>query len=172
MGAEQVAAQKLVNTKELVKSFRSIEEFSTIKTKQRRFIIAWCGTGRISAAADISGVPWFTHYNWLKADPNYKIAFDKATELFADFAEGDVFHRAFIGEEHTKVRMRAKGEVVIETFKQKSDVLAMFALKGMRPKYRDNWQINTFVGPQSLNIGYSSAPPAIDVTPDKDKDNK
>jgi hypothetical protein len=171
MDDESAAARNLVNTESLIAKLRAIPEFQPLKSKQRRFIFAYVGTGAITKAAKACCILWTSHYDWLHKDANYAKAFDKAREMFADFAEGEVFDRAFFGVEHTKTRY-LKNETVVEKHTQKSDILAMFALKGLRPQYRDNWQINNFAGPSHLNIGYTGNAPAIDVTPPKDNESK
>lgn len=172
MEDESAAARNLVDTQALIAKLREIPEFLPLKPKQRRFLFAYVGTGQVSGAAKVCCILWTTHYDWLHKDANYAKAYDKAREMFADFAEGEVFQRAFFGEEKTKTRVMVNGDVITEKHKQKSDILAMFALKGLRPQYRDNWQINNFAGPSQLNLGYCSPPPVIDVTPPKDNESK
>lgn len=135
-----------------LEEIRAIPAFKPLKPKQKKFIIAYAGTGRITTAAAITKVPWISHYNWINRDERYKEAWDKAREIFGDYAEGEVFNRAFFGEEH---RVFKRGEL-IDTYMQKSDILAMFALKGLKPQYRDNFSINQFAGPVQLNVKLDS----------------
>lgn len=131
---------------------RSLAAFKPLKPKQRRFIIAYSGCGKVSVAASLAKVSWIQHYRWAETDLGYKQAFEQAREIFADAAEGEIFNRAFFGEDRN---VWNKGQL-LETVKQKSDILAMFALKGLRPQYRDNFAINNFAGPVQLNIKHST----------------
>lgn len=151
------------DSKALIVELKALEEFKPLKGKQKRFLLAYAGSGRISAAAAISKIPWITHYRWLQRLPEYKQAWEKSREIFSDYAEGEVFNRAFFGEDH---KIFKKGEL-IEVYKQKSDILAMFALKGLKPQYRDNFAINNYSGPVQLNVQYATAP-AETVLPTED----
>ena len=145
-------------SRQLLNQIRALEHFKPLKPKQRRYIIAYAGCGRITGASAITGVPWITHYHWLERDELYKQAFNKAREMFSDFAEGEVFQRAFFGEEH---RIFKKG-VAVESYMQKSDILAMFALKGLKPQYRDNFINQSSIGPIQVNVSLGA--PALDIT--------
>jgi hypothetical protein len=139
------------NPKPLAKQLRAIEEFICLKPRQRVFLLAFAATGSIYRGAEKVGLSWANHYKWLH-DPNYSKAFEKAGEMYADFAEGDVMMRAFEGEEHTIIK--ANGEIQ-EKYRKKSDILAMFALKKMRPAYRDNPQLSLTVNNHPPQIHFN-----------------
>jgi len=162
----------------LAKQFKAIPEFKAIKPKQRRYLLAYCATGSITGCGKHCGISWVNHYSWLQRSEAYKQAYEKARQMFGDYAEGDVFNRAFIGTEHSVTKIRGDS-VITETYNRKSDILAIFALKGLRPEYRDGFNITT-IGPAALAISYPSAPRAtmpvsnqeIDVTPDKESNDR
>ena len=157
------AALQLEESKQIVAYSRKVPEFEPLKPRQRRFLIAYCKTGRIQAAAEQVDVAWISHYRWIKVDEKYKQAFEMARQIYGDWAEGDVFDRAFVGKEVVKTRVGKDGSIEKEEYKQKSDVLAMFALKGLKPQYRDNFVINQVIGPTQLNVQLSersALPPA------------
>src|SRR5262245_22304189 len=103
-------------------------------SKKRAFLVAYARTGRITAASRLSRMQWRSHYNWLRDDPDYERAFEEAKRMAADFAEDDVLKRAFEGE-YKPIIYQGK---IRGRYKEKSDMLAMFALKGLMPqKYRE-----------------------------------
>lgn len=144
---------EISNSRELAAELRALPEFKPIKPRQRRFILAFAKTHSVTGAAELAGIPWVNHYKWLRKSVEYKQAFEFAKEIAADYAEGDVYQRAFLGEEHVKTRI-VDGQVEQEKYKHKSDVLAIFMLKGLRPQYRDNFLINNFAGPVQLNASF------------------
>jgi hypothetical protein len=167
-GNETALANNLTNAS-LIEQIRAIPEFKAIKLKQRRFILAYSGTFGIQQAARLTGIAWPNHYKWLRESKDYKQAFDYAKEIAADYAEGDIYNRAFIGEDR-KVTTRKGDQVITEEYKDKSDILSMFMLKGMRPQYRDSFNPAGAAAPVQIAIVYPGAPAAaIDVTP-KTKD--
>lgn len=145
---------EISNPRELVAELRALPEFKPIKPRQRRFILAFVKTHSITGAAELSAIPWVNHYSWLKRSEEYRQAFTFAKEIAADYAEGDVYQRAFIGEEVTRTSVNRAGEVITEKYKDKSDVLAIFMLKGLKPQYRDTFSVNQFAGPVQLNVKY------------------
>ena len=147
-----------VESLNFIKEFKAIPEFQAIKPRQRRYLLAYCATGSITGCARVCGIPWVFHYRWLNKSEEYKQAYGKAREMFADYAEGDVFNRAFIGDDRTITKTKGN-TTIVEKVKHKSDVLAIFALKGLRPEYRDGFNITT-IGPAQLAISYPSAPRA------------
>lgn len=159
---------QISNSLDIVKQLRSLPELKPIKPRQRRFILAFAKTFSITAAAEISGIPWVNHYSWLKKSAEYKQAFEFAKEMATDYAEADVYDRAFIGKEISKTRIR-DGEAITEKYKQKSDILAMFMLKGLKPQYRDNFNVANVQGPISVNFTFASNSEK-DVTPKRDLD--
>jgi len=146
--AESIPAETI----SLAKQFKAIPEFKAIKPKQRKYLLAYCATGSITGCGKHCGISWVNHYYWIKNSDAYKEAYEKARQMFGDYAEGDVFNRAFIGERHEVTKIRGDS-VTTDVYNRKSDVLAIFALKGLRPEYRDGFNITT-IGPAALAISY------------------
>lgn len=145
-----------IDYRALAKEIRALPVFKPIKLRQRRFILAFAKTFNIQRAAELSGIPWVNHYAWLKRSDEYREAFEAAKEIAADTAEGDVYHRAFVGQDRKVTKIRGD-EVITEEYKDKSDVLAIFMLKGLKPQYRDNFSINQFAGPVQLNVKFGNS---------------
>ena len=118
--------------------------FSAIyNPKKRAFLVAFVETGGIRRTSALSKVEWRNHYNWLEADEAYRTAFDKARQLAGDFAEDEIYRRAFLGFDHPVVY---EGRITT-TYKEFSDNLAMFYLKGLKPeRYRENVNLSGNVG--------------------------
>ena len=123
--------------------------------KKRAFLAAFCQTGLIVKSSEQAGIHWTSHYHWLKHDPKYVEAFDAAREVAADRFEEEIYRRGFVGYDKP-VTYRGK---ITDHYKEYSDVLAIFALKGLRPgKYRENAIFNQFGGPQQFNIAFTNQP--------------
>lgn len=97
---------------------------------KRRFLIAFAESGNVSAAARLAGVGRRTHYDWLKADKEYRAAFDAAAEDAADALEEEARRRALGYEEPVYDRAGAMTGVR----RRHSDLLMIFLLKGLRPE--------------------------------------
>ena len=97
-----------------------------------------CGT--ISKAAKKAGITRQTHYNWLKDDGKgfYKKAFELADKMAADLLEEEAFRRAVEGDLQV---VYYKGEEVGRR-RVYSDQLLSLLLKGKKPQYRENTEIN------------------------------
>jgi len=89
---------------------------------------------------------------WLSTDPTYVQAFGKARDVVADRLEGEVLDSAFRGDQRV---VTFEGEVTAK-YRQKSDIMRIFALKGLKPEYRDNFSLNQFTGPVQVNVKFSS----------------
>ncbi len=88
--------------------------------KKAAMLAALARTGNVSAAARAAEVARRTHYDWLRADPDYATAVGDAMEEAVDILEAAARKRAILG----------------------SDVLLIFLLKAARPgKYQDRFQI-------------------------------
>ena len=98
----EIAAETLTT----VGQIKAIPEFKAIEPRQRRFIIAYSKTFNVQGAAELSKIPWMNHYAWLKRSPDYRKAFEFAREIAGDFAEGDIYQRAFIGEQRRVTNTR------------------------------------------------------------------
>jgi hypothetical protein len=120
--------------------------FTTISNpKKRAFLAAFASCGHVVDAAKAAGISWTSHYNWLKAEDNaaYTEAFNRAREIAGDIAEGEIYRRGFLGYDHPVIH---QGEITT-TYKDYSDTLAIFWLKGLKPeRYRENVNLSGNVG--------------------------
>jgi hypothetical protein len=120
--------------------------FTTIcNSKKRRFLAAFASCGQIRAASKIARISWASHYGWLKDEDSaaYIEAFNHAREIAGDIAEGEIYRRAFLGFDHPVIY---EGKITT-TYKNYSDSLAMFWLKGLKPeRYRENLNLSGSVG--------------------------
>jgi hypothetical protein len=98
--------------------------------KKRAFLVAFAESGNVSAAARGAGVGRRTHYDWLKADKEYRAAYDAAQEDAADALEDEARRRAMGEWEPVYDKTGAQ----IGTRKKASDLLMIFLLKGLRPE--------------------------------------
>jgi hypothetical protein len=107
-----------------------------------------CGT--ISKAAKRAGISRQTHYDWLKNDKKgfYHRAFEMADKMAADLLEEEAFRRAVEGD--TQV-VYYKGQEVGRK-RVYSDQLLAILLKGKKPQYRENVEINN-----NVNVDLSDA---------------
>ena len=92
----------------------------------------------------------------MEKDPDYKQAFELAKDIAGDVLEGAMFDAVLNGDE----RVVTYEEKVTGKYKQKSDVLRIFMLKGLKPQYRDSFPLNFMSGPVTLAITY---PPAVPI---------
>jgi hypothetical protein len=120
--------------------------FPTISNpKKRAFLAAFACCGHVVAASKKARMSWTSHYNWLKDEdsPAYIEAFNRAREIAGDIAEGEIYRRAFLGFDHPVIY---EGKITT-TYKNYSDSLAMFWLKGLKPeRYRENLNLSGSVG--------------------------
>ena len=123
--------------------------FRHVRHRQRRaFLWAFSQTGQIRESARIAGCDRDSHYHWLK-DEAYAEAFKLATIMAGNSFEDEVYRRAFSGDERLVFHKGKK----VGSYKIYSDLLAIFALKGIFPeKYRDNQPGVSFQGPTQINI--------------------
>src|SRR5947209_835175 len=70
--------------------------------KKRRFLAAFAQCGSVTDAAKQAEIHFTSHYHWLKEDENvaYTEAFNRARDIAGDFAEGEIYRRAFLGFDH------------------------------------------------------------------------
>lgn len=97
---------------------------------KRAFLVAFAQGGNVSLAAREAGVGRRTHYDWLKADKEYKAAFEAAHEDAADALEEEARRRA-LGYEETVWDKDGNAKGVR---RKHSDLLMIFLLKGLRPE--------------------------------------
>src|SRR5262249_10720692 len=122
--------------------------------KKRGFLAAFCQNGLIVKSSEQAGIHWTSHYHWLKHDPKYAEAFDVAREIAADRFEEEIYRRGFVGYDKP-VTYQGK---ITDHYKDYSDNLAMFSLKGLRPqRYRDSYPIFSN-GPTQFNISFTHQP--------------
>ena len=89
--------------------------------KKRAFLAAFSRSGSLSQAAKRAGVDRRTHYNWLKSDQLYAVAFHEAVHEAGDALEDKLNEMAHDG----------------------NATAAIFLLKGLRPeKYRERYETN------------------------------
>jgi len=113
--------------------------------KKRRFLAAFARCGSVTDAAKRAKIHWSSHYKWLKEDDNaaYTEAFNRSRDMAGDIAEGEIYRRAFLGFNHPVVY---EGKITT-SYKDFSDTLAMFWLKGLKPeRYRENVNLSGSVG--------------------------
>jgi hypothetical protein len=138
------------------------ELFSKIRNlKKRAFLAAFCRIGQIEKASRKAKVHWTSHYRWLEIDPVYAQAFERARKIVADRMEGSLIDSTLHGDDKV---ITYEGKIT-GTYKQKSDIIRIFMMKGMKPEYRDNFLLNSIAGPAQLNIIHSSVVSAVMSAP-------
>ena len=146
--------------KEIQVRVKNLPAFKGLSRLKRCFLTAYAGTFDIQKSAAIVGCHWRLHYVWLAKDPAYKLAFEEAREIAGDVLESAVYDAVMNGDDKV---LSFKGHI-IERYKQKSDILRIFMLKGLKPQYRDSFNLSAVTGPISLSITYpgSSTKPVIE----------
>ena len=114
------------------------------------FLNYYISCGTISKAAKKAKISRQTHYDWLKNDKKgaYRRAFELADKMAADLLEEEAFRRAVEGD--TQV-IYYKGEEIGRK-RVYSDQLLTVLLKGKKPMYRENTEVNT-----TVNVDVSDA---------------
>ncbi len=137
-----------LSSKSALPSNKSV--FGDIRHRQKRaFLWGFAQTGSINESAKIADIHRDSHYIWLKKDETYAEAFKLATIMAGNVFEDEVYRRAFSGDERSVFHKGKK----VGSYKIYSDLLAIFALKGIFPeKYRDNQPGVSFQGPTQINI--------------------
>lgn len=92
--------------------------------------------GRVDKACQSANVDRSTFYDWLKADPDYKAAFEAAQERTTRMLEDEAFRRAFDGVDEPVFHQGQEcGKI-----RRYSDTLLIFLLKAQNPaKYREKF---------------------------------
>lgn len=127
------------------------KSYRFINSKEKNlFLNYYIELGTISAAAKKAKISRQTHYDWLKNDRRgeYHRAFQQADKMAADLLEEEAYRRAVLGDLRV---VYYKGENVGEQ-RVYSDQLLALLLKGKKPQYRENVQIET-----NVNIDMSDA---------------
>lgn len=120
------------------KSYRFINN-----NNQNEFLNYYIELGTISKAAKKAGIKRQTHYDWLKNDKKgkYRAAFELADKMAADLLEEEAHRRAVEGDLQV---VYYKGQEVGRR-RVYSDQLLTLLLKGKKPQYRENVEINNNV---------------------------
>ena len=131
------------------KSYRFINN-----NTQNSFLNYYIELGTISRAAKKAGITRQTHYDWLKNDKKgkYLAAFELADKMAADLLEEEAHRRAVEGDLQV---VYYKGEEVGRR-RVYSDQLLTLLIKGKKPQYRENVEINN-----SVNVDMSDAVSAM-----------
>lgn len=121
---------------------KTVYKFINSKLKND-FLNYYIQLGTISKAAKKAGITRQAHYKWLKEDKKgfYHRAFEQAEKMAADLLEEEAFRRAVEGDLQV---VYYKGEEVGRR-RVYSDQLLSLLLKGKKPQYRENTEINTNV---------------------------
>lgn len=96
---------------------------------QGAFLAAFAKMGMVTRAAEAAGIDRWTHYEWLKVDPDYKREFERACTIVTDAWEDEAIRRAFHGVEKPVTVAGAR-----ELVKEYSDRLAEFILTHRKPE--------------------------------------
>lgn len=134
---------------------KKIYRFINSKDKNT-FLNYYIEYGTISKAAKKAGISRQTHYDWLKNDKKgfYHRAFELADKMAADLLEEEAFRRAVEGDWQV---VYYKGEEVGRR-RVYSDQLLSMLLKGKKPQYRENTEINN-----NISVDLSDAVSAAQV---------
>jgi hypothetical protein len=111
------------------------EPNKTIQPKKRAFLRAYAETGgNISKAAEAAGITRWTHYEWLRIDPDYPDLFEDARTQAGDTLEAEATRRAVEGVlEPVFYQGQEVGAV-----RRYSDTLLIVRLKAAKPEeYRE-----------------------------------
>jgi len=151
--------RKKKGKRELVVKGKEVLEkahFSDIQHPQkRRWLAALAKTGRIRESERVTKIHARNHYVWLEKDPDYPALVDRAMAIAADFAEGEIFKRAFVG---FKKPISYRGKIT-DWFTEYSDLLSIFWLKGAMPgKYRESLVSFTSTAPSAIQINLGPEP--------------
>ena len=136
--------------------------------KKKAFLAAFSQLGQIGRACETAMISRGLHYFWLKKDEKYQKAFSEAERIASDHLIDVLHERATVGAEHV---ISYEGKIT-DTYKVPSDLLLMFALKRLRPEFRDSYNFAQFNGPVQLNtvLSKSIADPLELIDPTNESD--
>ena len=128
---------------------KTVYKFINSKLKND-FLNYYIQLGTISKAAKKAGISRQAHYKWLKEDKKgfYTRAFEQAEKMAADLLEEEAYRRAVDGDLQV---VYYKGEEVGRR-RVYSDQLLALLLKGKKPQYRENVEINNAVNVEVSDI--------------------
>ncbi len=105
-----------------------------LNKRQKAFLAAYAQCGNITGAAEAANLNRSSHYDWMRDNVTYCMAFAQAEEEAADRLEHEARRRAIEGIEEPVYQ----GGKLVGTVKKYSDTLLMFLAKGARPqKFKD-----------------------------------
>jgi len=114
-------------------------------TNQRAFIAAYTHCASVSESARIVGLDRKQHYEWLKADPRYRAAFEAEADQAAQSLEDEAVRRALDGVRRPmyyrgKPVRSGRGRASRPVYEvEYSDQLLVLLLKRFRPQlYREH----------------------------------
>jgi hypothetical protein len=112
---------------------------TTKKRRQDAFLKEFKICATVTHAAKLANIGRQTHYDWLRKDEEYQVAFAEAEIAATDALVAEARRRATEGVEEP---VYYKGEVV-GTIQKYSDTLLIFLLKGALPEiYRERYEIS------------------------------
>lgn len=156
-----ITTQNLPTLREL----KRIPEFEPLKPKQIRFISALVASDlRVEEAAKRCGINWRQHYRW-KKNQQYEQALEVAKQMLADKLEAVMLNHAVEGREAPVIYQGRVTDYVREVNAHERIAL----LKGLKPQYRDNFNVANVQGPISVNFTFAPSSEK-DVTPKRDLD--
>ncbi len=152
--------------------------FSEIRyVKARRWLSVYSQGYSLNQTERITGIDMRMHYYWKQKIPGYVEAFQRATEIRADHAEDELYRRGIMGYEEP---LSYKGKLTGDKVRKYSDVLAIVALKALRPhKYRENTPATAVIAapmkvtfninlPAGTNSVSSETAPTLEIKPDNE----
>lgn len=102
--------------------------------KKAAFLAAFSEVGTVTHAARQVAIDRATHYRWLEADADYRLAFADAEDVAIEGMEREARRRAVEGTEKPVYQ----GGELVGTIREYSDTLLIFLMKAARPsKYRE-----------------------------------
>lgn len=150
--------------------------------KKRAFLSAFAQTGCVSRAADLAGCSRNSHYNWLKTDAEYAVAFEDAEMMVGDLLESEAMRRATEGIEEQVIhrgqpcfryvdeqgndvdRDAPNAKKVPLTVRRYSDTLLIFLMKGRIPKRYGDWRRIEHSGPGGAPIQTTNESETLDFS--------
>lgn len=127
---------------------------TSTEVKKGSLLGAYIDHGTIRAAAKVAQVNEWSHYAWMREDPDYAEAFGEAKLLALDRLKQEAIRRAVDGVDHP---VTWQGEIT-DTYREYSDTLLIFLMKAGAPEvYRDNFTVE--------HTGKDGGPLTIAVAP-------
>lgn len=113
-----------------------VQHKRTKKEQQDAFLPYLAEYASVTRACKKVKVPRQNIYDWLKADPAFKVKFDEACEIATAALEDEATRRAHEGT----VKPVFQGGKKVGEIREYSDILIMFLLKGRAPhKYKERF---------------------------------